>query len=215
MSNRNRLLLVLVGLWLLLPALPAHAQEFSLPRADVEVTVQPDGALAVTEHLTYDFDGSFTGGYREIPLRAGESITDVSVSEGGIAYSPGGCTDLGCDSPPSTFGWTDLGGRVRIVWHYAAFGEERTFDISYNFLGLAKAADDVVDVNLQVWGDEWGEPLDRLTATMSLPPGAAPRKCSFGDTPPRYRVTPASGPIGYVPPWRLPTYLPVSLSRCG
>ena len=32
----------------------------------------------------------------------------------------------------------------------------------------------MVDVNLQVWGDDWAEPLDHLTATMSLPGLAAP-----------------------------------------
>jgi hypothetical protein len=99
------------------------AQEFSLPRAEVEIVVEADGSLLVTEHITYDFDGSFSGAYREIPLRAGEAITEISVSEGGVSYNPGGCTDLGCDSPPSTFGSVDLGGRIRVVWHYSTFGE--------------------------------------------------------------------------------------------
>ena len=44
---------------------------------------------------------------------------------------------------------------MRIVWHYAALDEQRTFTIAYRFRGLAVAYDDVVDVNLKVWGDEW------------------------------------------------------------
>ncbi|MEX0699912.1 MAG: DUF2207 domain-containing protein, partial [Acidimicrobiia bacterium] len=136
--------------------------------------VEPDGSVVVTENLTYSFDGSFSGAYREIPLRAGESITDVTVSEAGEPYGHGGCTDLGCSSAPSTFGVADLGGRVRVVWHYRSFGETRTFTLRYTMLGLAKAADDVVDVYLQVWGDEWKEPLDQLTASMTLPGPAVP-----------------------------------------
>ena len=37
--------------------------------------------------------------------------------------------------------------------------------------GLAVGYDDVVDVNLKVWGDEWEQRLGRLTATMSGPGG--------------------------------------------
>ena len=39
----------------------------------------------------------------------------------------------------------------------------------YVIAGLAVAYDDVVDVNLKVWGDEWEQPLGRLTATMTGP----------------------------------------------
>ena len=31
----------------------------------------------------------------------------------------------------------------------------RTFEIRYALRGVAVAYDDVVDVNLKVWGDEW------------------------------------------------------------
>ena len=73
-------ILLLVGV----PATAAQAQEksFSLPNADVVVRVQEDGALRITEHLTYSFNGSFSGGYREIPLREGESITNVGGARG-------------------------------------------------------------------------------------------------------------------------------------
>ena len=45
----------------------------------------------------------------------------------------------------------------------------RTFVIHYRLRGLAVAYDDVVDVNLQVWGSEWDESLGRLIATESGP----------------------------------------------
>ena len=40
--------------------------------------VQPDGSVLVTEEITYDFTGSFEGGYREIPLKGGMSVSDIS-----------------------------------------------------------------------------------------------------------------------------------------
>ena len=149
---------------------PAWAEGYSLPAADVEVVVQGDGSLRVTEQITYDFSGSFSGGYREIPLRPGESIDEIAVSEGGLAYAPGAPTALGSAGDPGTFGVEDLGGRVRVVWHYQAADEHRTFAVSYRLRGLAVAYDDVADVNLKVWGDEWTVELGRLTARVVLPP---------------------------------------------
>ena len=131
--------------------------------------VAKNGALRVRERIQYAFSGPFTGGYREIPLREGETITGVSVRENGQVYRPGGCTELGCSSPAGTFGVADVGSRTRIVWHYQATDEVRTFDIRYTLRGLAVAYDDVVDVNVKVWGDEWEERLGRLTATLQAP----------------------------------------------
>ena len=131
--------------------------------------VTKDGSLVVDELITYAFSGPFTGGYRDVPLRKGESIDHVQVSEAGRAYRPGGCTELGCADEPATFGTTVVGDHKRIVWHYQAQDETRTFRIHYRLSGVAVAYDDVVDVNLQVWGSEWKEPLGRLTAHETAP----------------------------------------------
>ncbi|HYK07172.1 MAG TPA: DUF2207 domain-containing protein, partial [Gaiellaceae bacterium] len=152
----------------------ANAKSFALPRADVVVQVARDGGLVVAENITFAFDGDFSGGYRDIPLRDGESIDQISVSEGDVGYRPGGCTELGCSSPPGTYGVERRDEGVRIVWHYAAANEVRTFRIGYRLRGVAVAYDDVVDVNLQVWGDEWEVPLGQLTAQL-LAPGEVSR----------------------------------------
>ena len=51
------------------------------------------------------------------------------------------------------------GDTERVVWHFSASDAVRTFEIRYRMQGLAVAYDDVVDVNLKVWGDEWDESL--------------------------------------------------------
>ena len=45
----------------------------------------------------------------------------------------------------------------------------RTFRIAYRLRGVSVAYDDVVDVNLQVWGDEWEVALGQLTAQLLAP----------------------------------------------
>ena len=151
----------------------AAAKSFTLPAADVQVRVEPDGGLAVTERITFSFQGSFEGAFREIPLREGESLDRVAVSEGDQRYTPGASAELGSTGTPGTFGVARTHKGVRIVWHYRALYEQRMFTIGYRLRGLAVAYDDVVDVNLKVWGDEWEPGLERLTASETLPGRAA------------------------------------------
>ena len=91
------------------------------------------------------------------------------MTEGDVGYRPGACTELGCTSPPGTYGVERRDDGVRIVWHYRASSEERVFRVGYRLRGVATAYDDVVDVNLQVWGDEWETGLTQLTAQLLAP----------------------------------------------
>jgi uncharacterized membrane protein len=157
---------------------PAAAQEeksFDLPRADVRIRVEPDGSLRVAESITFAYSGSFSGAFREIPVREGETIDQVFVEEDGRTYSPGASAEIGSSGAPDTFGVARTDEGLRIVWHYVAVDETRTYTVGYRLRGLAVAYEDVVDVNLQVWGDEWEVQLDDLTATMRLPEPASGR----------------------------------------
>jgi len=147
----------------------AAAKSFSLPQASVVVSVKPDGSLAVQEFITFAFDGPFSGAYRDIPLRQGEVIQDAYVEENGQRYPPGASAELGSSGAPGTFGTTAIEDGFRIVWHFSALSEVRTFTVGYTLVGVAVAYDDVVDVNLRVWGDQWDQSLERLTAVMVLP----------------------------------------------
>ena len=149
----------------------ALAKAFVLPEASIAIEIRPDGSLGVSEKLTFSFSGDFQGGYRDIPRRSGEEIIHIQVAEGGVDYEPGASTVLGSTDAPGRFGVADLGDETRIVWHYRAFDERRTFDLSYDFTGLAVAYDDVVDVNIQVWGSQWEQTLTVLEAEIVLPAG--------------------------------------------
>jgi len=153
MRLRRTTALVALAAALTALALPgtAVAKSYDLPDANVQVRVADDGSLQVSERITFAFSGPFSGAYRDVPLRNGEAIGDLRVLEDGRQYSPGGCVELGCDDAPGTFGVTRVGDRARVVWHYRAADEARTFEIRYRMTGVAVAYDDVVDVNLKVW----------------------------------------------------------------
>jgi hypothetical protein len=199
-------------------ATPAEAQEdkaFDLPRASVVAEVQPDGSVLVTENITYDFAGSFEGGYREIPLKDEMRVEDVSVSEGGMEYAPGASTRLGSSGAQGTYGSADLGYAYLIVWHYRAKDEQRTFTLRYRLEDLAVAHDDVVDLYWQPWGDEWQEPLGSLEATMVLPGDASKGEVKVFGHPASVSGETSLGP-DKVSPASWPATCPRgSSSRCG
>ncbi len=111
-------------------AAAAGAKDYRLPNTDVRVEVGGDGTLTVAESITFAYSGPFSGAYRDIPLRRGETIDDISITERGTAYRPGGCTTLGCTDAPGTFGVERTSSRARVVWHYSAQDEARTYTVS-------------------------------------------------------------------------------------
>jgi uncharacterized membrane protein len=134
----------------------------------VGVQVQPDGSIGVSERLEVAFSGDFHFGYRDIPLRAGESLVNPLVAERGVAYTRGNNTALEAGTR-GTYGVERRGDTMRIVWYFDASNQTRAFTISYTLRGVAVGYDDVVDVNLKVWGDQWAEPLDRLVGVETAP----------------------------------------------
>jgi hypothetical protein len=134
----------------------------------VAVQVQDDGSLGVSERLEVAFSGDFFFGYRDIPLREGESLVNPSVAERGVALTRGRQTTLE-PGRAGTFGVERRGDGMRIVWYFNARDQTRAFTVSYTLRGVAVAYDDVVDVNLKVWGDQWEQSLSRLVGIETAP----------------------------------------------
>ena len=156
-----------------LPALPALAKSYHIAEADVTIDVADDGSLLITERLTFDFDGSFSGAYRDILLKGDEAFELVSVGDELVTYDPGGCAWLGCSSPAGTYGLDEQPGLARVVWHHASNDEQRTFELVYRMTGVVTVYDDVADLIYKVWGEQWEVRADVVTAEVILPAGAA------------------------------------------
>lgn len=184
--------LLAAAAWALLtfiPEIPTSEKQYEIDDAAIEVTLQRDGSLLVHESLRFDFTGSFSGAYRDIPLNGDARITDMRVSSEGRRYTPGAATGLGSYDRPNSFGTEEFGGTdefngagdtasdqhyLRVVWHYSAANEDRTFDLAYRVTGAANVRDDVVDVTWSIWGSQWDFWLDDLEARFSAASGAAP-----------------------------------------
>ena len=97
---------------------------------DVDITVLENSDIRVVETQKFVFtQGSFHFAYRNIPMDRLESVTDVSVSEGGMEYRRG-------SEDPGTFTTSREDGDFRITWYYPYTSDAaRTFDIAYTVKG--------------------------------------------------------------------------------
>ena len=132
-------------IWLLLAALlfssflgvttaPASAAEKSLvwERFDVDIQVNSDGTFDVAEHQAIRFvDGTFTFGYRDIPKRNFDYITDWSVTDAaGNVYTQANSGGL-----PYTFVVDDSGGSYTIRWYFPETNQPQTYTLRYRVHG--------------------------------------------------------------------------------
>ena len=89
----------------------------------------------VREPITFDYGGPFSGAYRDIPLREGESHRpDLGEPRARSATGRAARSTLGTDGPASQFGAGVVDGKQRIVWRYRAANERRTYTVRYRHL---------------------------------------------------------------------------------
>ena len=127
---------VLFGALLVLPVPSVSAQEKSLvwERFDVDIVIRPDGSFDVNEHQTIRFArGEFTFGYREIPKRYFNSLSNWSLTDGsGNRYRL--VNDI---REPYTFTVVSYqDSRYAINWHFPPIANQsETYTLSYTVNG--------------------------------------------------------------------------------
>ncbi len=132
------LLIFLATLLSLFITVPAFAQTkvYYWENFDVQVSVQEDGSLLVTEQQTLNFSGdAFTFGYRDIPINSNgrnDGITDISVREGDIVYQE---SDSQTQYTFQTLTSSDL---LTIRWYFPPATGTHVYTISYRVLGGVK-----------------------------------------------------------------------------
>lgn len=180
-SISKRILLPLV-LFLLLaglaPAALAQTKTFHWTQWDIDVVLQPDGRLAVTETQTLDFSGApFTFGYRSIPVgRAGnnDGISNVSVREGDQIFTESS------SNAPGTFEVVDQGDETRINWYFDPALGEHTYTFSYIIDGAVRVGTSEEGSGDQIFWtvipSDAPARIDSSRTTITLPEGVYPQR---------------------------------------
>ena len=152
---------------------PAQAQSKSLfwDGWDTTLTILPNGDLHVLERQRINFtDGTFTFGFREIPLAKTGGITGISVSEPGVGvYREGGFS-----KDPFTFDVTQEGGDKSIRWYFPPTANQiRTFDIAYTVKDALRVYDSGDKLQWQAIAIDRDFPIREANVKVVLPAGAA------------------------------------------
>ena len=185
MFSRNsirltRIVLFIFAFSLLAIAPPALAQTktFHWVDWDIDMALQPDGSLEVTETQTLNFIGEpFTFGFRSIPVgRQGnnDGISNVSVREGDLVYTESS------SNQPGTFEVLDEGGETRINWYFEPALGQNTYTFTYTVNGAVRTGTSEEGSGDQIFWtvlpSDHPARVDSSRTTITLPEGVAPQQ---------------------------------------
>lgn len=138
------------------------AKSYSADRFDVDVAVQDDGSLVVTERLTLRFvGGPFTYVYRHLPAEYTDGIDVISASVDGVALSEG-----------KEAGQVEIAGRdpIKVTWHFAPTSDSmHTFDLTYRVWGVIRQEADADVLVWQALPDEYEYSIAASTIRVTYP----------------------------------------------
>lgn len=130
---------------------PALAKDYSLSEAFVNVTVLENGLVNIHEEITYSFEGCYSFVYRNIDSRAGEEISSFSMNS----------------QSPSAFSSSLSSGRLD--FSSPVCDKKEIVSIDYSISGIIYKYEDVSELHLKLWGEDWEKPLEKLSAVINLP----------------------------------------------
>lgn len=164
MRIKRRTLILLIAL--LAAALPAAARQLTIHSFDVQIDIQPDSTIDVTEILEVKFEGSWNGIYRMIPVeyRTAENFNYTLFLE------PEGVTDDNGNA--LRYEVSRQGGYKRFkIYVPNAVNATRTIVIRYRALDALRFFSDHDELYWNVTGNEWEAPIENATAQIKLPAG--------------------------------------------
>lgn len=128
---RLRILLIVLVCSLLAPSIALAAKSYSADRFDVDVAVQDDGSLLVSETVVFRFvGGSFDTVFRELVSDETDGIIDI------VATMDGKSLPLGKGPGQVEI---EQGNPITINWHMAPTSDAtHTFGLSYRMLGVVR-----------------------------------------------------------------------------
>ncbi|WP_020402559.1 DUF2207 domain-containing protein [Gracilimonas tropica] len=116
-----------LGLFILTPE--ALAKDYSIPTIQVEVQVNTDGTITVSEHRTYIFEGSYSWANYRLPKKGFSGIRDIRISDSETDF-----VNLNSEEP-QTFLVEESDEVFNIKWFFDAEDESRTFTVTYTLEG--------------------------------------------------------------------------------
>lgn len=163
----RKLIFILIPLALILSSGTAAAKSYRVPDIQVRADAKSNGEMLVEERITYDFSGSFSYAYRDIPLKPGESVSHIIVNEANRPFIEA------TNEQPGTFSRTASDGGMRVTWYFRAQDEVRTFTVEYKLSGVIQRYEDVAVLYFKFIGGDWDRPIGNVAVSVYAPRGAS------------------------------------------
>lgn len=141
----------------------SSAKDYDIPTIQIEVSINSEGSVRITEHLTYDFDGSFSWAEYRLPRQGFSAIRNIQISEGGKSY-----LNKNSESP-GTFSVAQNDNAIKLKWHYEAENEQRTFTISYTLVDALTIGPKWSQFFWNYLSDDRDKSTEQLNININLP----------------------------------------------
>ena len=167
MDFRKIFILLMIICTLVAPV--TASDDYKIPEAYNDVTINDDGSCTITENITYSITATINGVYRDIPLNDSQSITNISVETPGY-YNTLEVINESHNTRLKVWLYKDSQKTMRV-----GDGDDVRVIFHYNFNKGVRLYNDVVDFQYKSWGDQWNSNVGKLVTTVHVP-------ASRGDT---------------------------------
>ncbi|MGI6755981.1 MAG: DUF2207 domain-containing protein [Atopobiaceae bacterium] len=167
----KKFLLTLVFMIALLPVSVAWARDYEIDEVNIDATVAQDGTLSVFETRTFDFSGSFSGVYWEIPEGSYQGNTiDVDIASVGIMQDGERHPFTESDSDQDgTYSITGDGSIAKVKLYSSQEDSKVTFYVEYTATNITQRWADTGELYWKFVSDGWDVPSQNVTCTIHLP----------------------------------------------
>ena len=156
------ILAAVMALCYLLPT-GVEAKSYRITRVDIDARLMSDGSMDVSEARTYDFTGSFSYAYRDMPRGGPVIFGDFEVLEEGRPY------ELSGSEEPGTYMISRDSERTRITWYYRASDIRRTFEFRYRAANAVEVYADAAVLYYKFLSEDWEKSQRNISLRIEPP----------------------------------------------
>lgn len=161
-KTRKYFIILALLMFIFMPFSFADNGDYTIPEANVDITVCDNGSCIITESVTQDIEGSVNGVFRKINLKENQDITDISVETPGL-YNKVDVIREGNNLTMKVWLYKDAAmtqkissQKVRVIYHYT-------------FNKVIKIHNDIAELQYLTWPDQWDSRVDKLNTSIHLP----------------------------------------------
>lgn len=160
-----------------------YASDYTIPKIRVDVHITDDGIVQITEHLTYQYDGTFSWAQYSLPMEGFSEIRNIRVSEQDESYINENSEEAG------TFSVSRSNESINIKWHYNASDTIRVYSISYELTEALTVGPEVSQFFWNYLSSSRDKSTQQLDVTINLPESISPDELYAWSRIPGYRTT--------------------------